>query len=74
VSAAEIEQADPDLILLPSEPYPFGERDLGQIAAKWPEMRAVRKQRIILVDGTLITWPGTRLGRALRQLPAILGS
>lgn len=74
LTADEIGQADPDLILLPSEPYPFTERDIEHMAALWPEMRAIRNRRVLLIDGTLITWPGTRLGKALRELPALLSA
>lgn len=74
VSAAEIELANPEIILLPSEPYPFGEDNIPQLMADLPDTDAVRNKRIILVDGTLITWHGIRLGRALRELPAILNS
>lgn len=74
VTAAEIKQVNPDLILLPSEPYPFGEGDIPQLMADLQNTAAVRNKRIILVDGTLITWHGIRLGRALRELPAILSS
>jgi hypothetical protein len=28
--------------------------------------------RIFLVDGTLLTWFGTRMGKALRLLPALI--
>jgi len=45
----------PDLILLPSEPYPFGPADL-------PPARAVAPA--LLVDGTLLFWYGPRTARA----------
>lgn len=74
LSAAEIEEANPDVIILPSEPYAFTEKFRLHIMTLWPELKAVRGNRVVLVDGSLITWHGTRLARALRDLPAIINS
>jgi ABC-type Fe3+-hydroxamate transport system substrate-binding protein len=71
VSPAEVAAQAPDMIVLPGEPYRFGERDLDAFSA-WPSIPAVRDGRLVLVDGSLLTWPGTRLSRALRELPAAL--
>jgi ABC-type Fe3+-hydroxamate transport system substrate-binding protein len=59
----------PDVILLPSEPYPFGPDDLSAFDA-FPEIPAVKHKRIYLVDGSLLTWHGIRLAKALAELPA----
>ena len=68
----DIRQAQPELILLPSEPYPFDE-DHRQLLYDWlAGTPAVQNDRLYLVDGSLITWPGTRLAYALRELPALL--
>ena len=67
----EVRRADPQMILLPDEPFPFDESQLQQINQSLPEIPAVRNRRIHLVDGSLITWPGTRLAHALRELPAL---
>ncbi len=50
-SVAEIEAAAPDVVLLPDEPYPFGEQD-------GPEAFTVPTE---LVEGRLITWYGPSL-------------
>jgi len=71
VTLDEVAALAPDLILLPSEPYAFARADMAAFAA-YPDMPAVREGRILLVDGSLITWHGTRLGRALRQLPRLI--
>jgi ABC-type Fe3+-hydroxamate transport system substrate-binding protein len=71
VSPEEVAAAAPDVILLPSEPYPFGAADREAWAA-WPEVPAVRNGRIHLVDGSALTWAGTRLALALAELPALL--
>ncbi|MGQ0603968.1 MAG: helical backbone metal receptor [Anaerolineales bacterium] len=69
VTPAEVAARVPEVILLPSEPYPFTEADRAAFDSQ-PEILAVQHRRIHLVDGTLLTWPGTRVGRALSELPA----
>lgn len=68
----EIIDAKPEVVLLPSEPYPytyqhtieyrklFSQKSTGNnnISVRW-------------LDGSLITWHGTRLGRALQELTQI---
>ncbi|MDW8326239.1 MAG: helical backbone metal receptor [Anaerolineales bacterium] len=69
VTPAEVAEHAPEVILLPTEPYAFSEADLAAFA-DYPEMPAVKYGRIHVVDGSLLTWPGTRVGRALAELPA----
>jgi iron complex transport system substrate-binding protein len=71
LSLTEVRTANPDLILLPDEPYAFGEEDRQRLMALLPDVRAVQAERVYLVDGSLITWHGTRLAHALRELPAL---
>ena len=71
VTAQEIVAAAPDVILLPSEPYAFAEGDRDELQA-WRDTPAAQNSRIYLVDGSLLTWPGTRLAQALAELPAML--
>lgn len=65
----EIIAGQPDVILLPTEPYPFTERHLSLFAQL--DVPAARNQRIHLVDGSLLTWHGTRIAYALDTLPAL---
>lgn len=69
VSKDEVIAANPEIILLPDEPYHFRADHLRKIERLLSETRAVRERTIFFVDGTLITWHGTRLGIALRELP-----
>lgn len=58
---------DPELILLSSEPYPFKQKHLPELQALCPQAR------IMLVDGALFSWYGSRLAQAVdyfRQLTA----
>ena len=61
-----------DLILLPNEPYRFDEDHRTLLLELLDDTPAVRNGRVLLVDGSLITWHGTRLAKALRELPALL--
>lgn len=54
----------PELVVLPSEPYPFGAVDRAAFPASMP---------VCLVDGTLACWYGPRLAR-LPELAAALAS
>ncbi len=65
----EIISAAPEVILLPNEPFAFNESHLASLEFLLKETPAVKNRRTYLVDGSLITWHGTRLGQALRDLP-----
>ncbi|MCU0419851.1 MAG: helical backbone metal receptor [Cyclobacteriaceae bacterium] len=64
-----IRQLNPEVILLSSEPYPFRERHLAALEAIVP------RARVMLVDGEMFSWYGSRLQPAavyFRQLAAQL--
>ncbi len=69
VTLAEVEAAQPDVILLPSEPFAFDEQHVSIFAAL--DVPAAHTGRIHLVDGSLLTWHGTRMARAFAALPAL---
>lgn len=73
LSTQEVREAAPDLILLPDEPYLFKEEHRQQITELLAEVRAVQTGRVYLLDGSLLTWHGIRLEKALDELPGILG-
>ncbi|MEN9506394.1 MAG: hypothetical protein RI958_2320 [Actinomycetota bacterium] len=58
----EISDADPGLVLLPSEPYPFAERHLAAVAKLAP------RARVAMIDGQDLFWWGHRSGAALARL------
>lgn len=66
VMLAEIEAAAPEFVLLPDEPYAFGQRDVQQLAAL--DMPAAREGQIHLIDGTLVSWYGPRILPAIETL------
>lgn len=70
VAMEEVESAQPDVILLPSEPFPFTEQHISLFAAL--DVPAAKNGRIALVDGSLLTWHGTRMARAFNVIPNLL--
>jgi ABC-type Fe3+-hydroxamate transport system substrate-binding protein len=53
-----------DLVIAPSEPYPFGERHRGELERAAPA---------VFVDGRDLLWWGARTRGALERLRAVLG-
>lgn len=72
VTVDEIRAADPVLILLPDEPYYFNEAACQRVIAHLDGVSAVRAGRVVRVDGSLLTWHGTRLAKALQELPVLV--
>ncbi|MDX2136723.1 MAG: helical backbone metal receptor [Chloroflexota bacterium] len=68
----EVEAAQPDVILLPSEPFAFTDAHVPEFTKL--DVPAARNGQIHLVDGSLLTWHGTRIAHALTVLPALLCS
>ncbi|MFL5752196.1 MAG: helical backbone metal receptor, partial [Bacteroidia bacterium] len=71
VSNEEIIKADPELILLSSEPYPFQEKHIEEFRKLLP------KAKIMVVDGEIFSWYGNRLLHApgyFRQLLDLLSN
>ena len=69
VTLAEIEAASPELILLPDEPYAFGQRDAQELGAF--DVPAAHTGRIHLIDGTLVSWYGPRILLAIDTLSGL---
>jgi ABC-type Fe3+-hydroxamate transport system substrate-binding protein len=63
--------AQPDVILLPDEPYRFRPAHLADFS-DYRHVPAVRDGRIHFVDGKLLSWYGPRIGHALDILPDLL--
>jgi ABC-type Fe3+-hydroxamate transport system substrate-binding protein len=70
IELAEIVDAAPEVILLPDEPYNFGPRDALELSEL--PVPAARDRRIHLIDGTLVSWYGPRIGRAIAALQALI--
>jgi ABC-type Fe3+-hydroxamate transport system substrate-binding protein len=63
---AELASVGPELVLLPSEPYPFGDRHVPEVAAAFPGAR------VALVDGRDLYWWGIRTPAAVDRLRTAL--
>ena len=72
VTLNEVIETKPDVILLPNEPYAFEESHKSQIEEWLADTPAVESGRVHLIDGTLLTWHGTRLAKAVAELPTYL--
>ncbi len=56
VTAEELAAADPGLVLLSSEPFPFKASHADELAA----ITGLPRERFLLVDGELLSWHGSR--------------
>ena len=71
VDLAEVARRDPEVVLLPDEPYRFTSEDVATLAETLATTRAARNAHILVVDGTLVFWHGPRIAPALDLLLAI---
>ena len=62
VNLEDLAALKPDLIFLSSEPYPFKEKHLNEISNLIPGAR------VMLVDGEMFSWYGSRLVKAVQYL------
>ena len=72
VTLEEVAAAQPEIVLLPDEPYKFTQNDADEIAKL--DIPASKNGQIHLVDGSLLTWHGTRIAYALHELPPLIGT
>jgi ABC-type Fe3+-hydroxamate transport system substrate-binding protein len=63
VELDDIARLDPDVVLLPDEPYEFGEFDAADFAS-W-------RAKVRLIDGAALTWWGPRTAQAVMQFRAL---
>ncbi len=56
VSAAEIAAADPAVVLLSTEPFPFADARADELA----QATGLGPERFRIVDGQLLSWHGSR--------------
>jgi ABC-type Fe3+-hydroxamate transport system substrate-binding protein len=71
VTAEEIVQAAPELILVPDDPYQFKDTDKERLFRLLSKTPAVLNNNVHFIDGSLIMWDGVMLGAALQQLPEL---
>lgn len=71
ITLEDMAALQPDVILLPDEPYVFSHKDLADFAP-FPDVPAVRNGRIHLIDGKVVSWYGPRIEESLRTLRHLL--
>jgi len=71
VNLGEVAARKPEVILLPDEPFPFGEKHLADFLAL-EEVPAVRAGRLHLLDGKVLSWYGPRIAESLCTLSRLL--
>jgi ABC-type Fe3+-hydroxamate transport system substrate-binding protein len=68
ITPAELKAADPDLVLLSSEPFPFRDTHAAEIA----EASGIPLSRFRSVDGELLSWHGSRTPRGIDYAADVL--
>jgi ABC-type Fe3+-hydroxamate transport system substrate-binding protein len=66
LSVGKIKELNPDLVLLSSEPFPFRTKHIDEIRQILPSAR------ILLVDGEMFSWYGSRLRLAPAYFTSVL--
>jgi ABC-type Fe3+-hydroxamate transport system substrate-binding protein len=69
VTLDEVREAQPQVIFLPDDPFKFDRTHKKILMEELKDTPAVQDNRIYFLDGTLVTWHGVRLGKALNELP-----
>ena len=72
VDLDEILAAQPEVILLPDEPYAFDAWDARRLSRT--DCPAARTGRVHLIDGTLVSWYGQRIAQAIQALATIFAA
>jgi len=67
----EIARRDPQVILLPDEPYRFGAKHLSELT-RYEYISAVRDGRVHFIEGKHLCWYGPRIAGSLRFVQNLL--
>lgn len=70
ITLDEVVAAQPELILLPDEPYLFQDADAEELYQL--DIPAAHLGHIYLIDGSLLSWHGTRFAFTLTELPPMI--
>ena len=71
VELREVAEKDPQVVLLPDEPYRFGPAHVPEMTALG-SISAVRENRIYLLEGRHLCWYGPRIAGGLRYVSSLL--
>lgn len=68
VSAEQIAEAEPDIVLLATEPFPFEEKHIDELA----DANGLARDRFCIVDGELLSWHGSRTPRGIDYAEGVI--
>ncbi len=68
ITAEELHTADPLVVLLPNEPFPFQ----GKHAEELASLSRLPRDRFRLVDGEMLSWHGSRTPRGIDYAESVL--
>lgn len=68
LTVEDLRAADPDAVLLSTEPFPFGEAHADELSAA----TAIPRRRFHVVDGELLSWHGSRTPRGIEYAAQLL--
>jgi len=68
IGAEQLHDADPLIVLLPNEPFPFQGKHADELSAQTRRPR----DRFRLADGELLSWHGSRTPRGIDYAESIL--
>ncbi len=70
ITLSQLHDATPDVVLLSTEPFPFAERHIEELAGK----TGIPRERVVVVDGELLSWHGSRTPRGIAYAGATMHS
>lgn len=70
VTAEELAAADPDAVLLTSEPFPFRAEHAEELAGA----TGLPRERFVFVDGEMLSWHGSRTPRGIDYAASVMGT
>jgi ABC-type Fe3+-hydroxamate transport system substrate-binding protein len=65
IEEKEMVTINPDVVMMSSEPFPFGDRHIGEVKKLLPHSKP------LLVDGEMFSWYGSRLLKAPKYFQAL---
>jgi hypothetical protein len=68
ITLEQLADAQPDVVLLSTEPFPFAERHAEEVANR----SGIARECIKVVDGELLSWHGSRTPRGIVYAGATL--
>lgn len=68
ITTAQLQSLHPEIVFLSSEPYPFKEKHIKELETFLPDTK------IILVDGEMFSWYGSRLKKSSVYFNDLLGN